>query len=564
MTPYLCSRSACDIYVNTPQRYCESHRCTADACQNAKRSASRFCTDHMKCLKTGCSTPRYYPDSDEQSSPFCAEHWWSCRDFDCTAWANYSANSPFCTAHGCQFPTCRNPVSTGIQSCATHACTFAQCLEPIREGLRACLNHACQNPGCQYPVSDGRTACAAHICRIIATTCNEMGADYHQGRYYCIAHTCNASGCLEPTLNAGATPEQTFTMCTRHRCAAQQCPHTRRENSNYCHNHTLCGKSGCEAVKNIVDRFCAAHINTCIHPSCPNTRKEYGHYEWFDPGIFRSWRSYYIRDGFREHCSKHECVAPDCVSIQEYAQGRKYCHQHEACGKLDCGYSRLINERFCSHHQSSCRELDCSSYLYQPSEYCTNHACAMVGNGCTLRRQENRTLCDQHRTCAAPGCTTVCTSPQVACEHHTCYVKSCERAVCNLDCRYCQDRKLKKISYTLLTRCLCAIDVCARDGCFDPQDRVFDYSATHTFCSNHKPMPRPHRIGMGDSSASASGKSMPKETHIDTGSLYNRTGRTDVEDAGTDMTEPDDHEESDVDSDAETIDEGQFELPEDL
>jgi hypothetical protein len=381
MAAYLCSRSGCDVYVDTPQRYCESHRCAADACRNAKRSASRFCNEHLECRRIGCRTARYHPDSDEESAPFCADHWWSCRDFDCTAWANNSANSPYCTAHGCQFPMCQHPVSTGLQSCTTHACTFSQCVKPIREGLRACLDHACQNPGCQYPVSDGRTACLAHICRITALTCNEMGADYHQGRYYCIDHTCNVSGCFERTLDPGTATAQTFTKCSRHRCAAQQCSQVRRENSDYCHNHALCGKSGCEAIKNINDRFCAAHIDTCIHVSCPNTRQEYGHTEWWDPGVFRSWRSYYVRDGLRE--------------------------------------------------------------------YCTNHACEMAQNGCELRREENSTLCDQHRRCAALRCTAVCTSPQEACPQHSCYVQSCSRAVCSLDCRYCQDRKLKGLTYPI-------------------------------------------------------------------------------------------------------------------
>jgi hypothetical protein len=240
MAPSLCSRSGCENHVDAPQRYCEYHRCTSEACRHAKRSGSRFCTDHLQCLKTGCSTARYHPDGDEQSFPFCAEHWWSCRDFDCTAWSNYSANSPFCTIHGCQFLTCRYPVSAGLRSCATHACTFAQCAEPIRQGLRACLNHACQHSGCQYSVCANQKACAAHICRITASPCDEMGADYHQGRYYCIAHTCSTSVCLRPTLDPGETLEPMSTMCSQHRCAAQQCPHTRRENSDYCHNHALC------------------------------------------------------------------------------------------------------------------------------------------------------------------------------------------------------------------------------------------------------------------------------------------------------------------------------------
>jgi hypothetical protein len=88
MAPSLCSRSGCEDHVDAPQRYCEYHRCTSEACRRAKRSGSRFCTDHLQCLKTGCSTSRYHPDGDEQSFPFCAEHWWSCREFDCTAWAN--------------------------------------------------------------------------------------------------------------------------------------------------------------------------------------------------------------------------------------------------------------------------------------------------------------------------------------------------------------------------------------------------------------------------------------------------------------------------------------------
>jgi hypothetical protein len=174
--------------------------------------------------------------------------------------------TPFCRAHGYQFPTCQSPVSTGFQACATHGYTFARCAKPIREGLRACSNHACKNPGCQYPVFDGRTACGARIWRI-APTCNEMGADYHQGCYYCIAHTCNVSGCFERTLDPGATLEHTITMCSLHRYAAQQCPRIRGDNSAYCYNHALCGKSGWEAIKNINDRFCAAHINNCIHLS---------------------------------------------------------------------------------------------------------------------------------------------------------------------------------------------------------------------------------------------------------------------------------------------------------
>jgi hypothetical protein len=69
MAPYSCSRSGCDVDVDAPQRYCEHRRYTADHCRNAKSSGSRFCTDHMECLKSGSRTPRYHPDSDEQSAP---------------------------------------------------------------------------------------------------------------------------------------------------------------------------------------------------------------------------------------------------------------------------------------------------------------------------------------------------------------------------------------------------------------------------------------------------------------------------------------------------------------
>jgi hypothetical protein len=451
MAPHLCSRSACDSVVDSPQRYCEPHRCTADSCRHARRINSRFCSDHLACLKTGCSTPRYHSDVDEQASPFCADHWYSCRNLECMVSVHHTPNSPFCATHGCQFPACRSPVLTGLHACATHACTFAQCAEPIRNGLRACLNHACQEPGCPYPVYAGRTACTAHICRIGATTCNGIGADYHQGRHYCITHTCDIFGCSRSTLQAGAAPDQAFTKCSQHRCVVQQCHGTRRQDSDYCHNHDLCGKSGCKAVKNIDARFCAAHNNTCIHPSCPDTRSSYGHLAWWDPGPFRSWQSYWVRDGFREHCSNHECVAPDCANIQEYSQGRRFCQQHEVCGKLGCVNARSIKERFCSNHGSTCTESDCYSHLQPPSEYCVNHACAMATSGCTSRREGTRTLCEQHRICAAPTCATVCISPQVACERHTCYVQSCGRAVCSLDCKYCQHRKFKKTPYTPVT-----------------------------------------------------------------------------------------------------------------
>ena len=265
----------------------------------------------MNCLKTGCSTPRHHPDSDQQTSPFCANHWYSCRILDCPEQSNFAAGTPYCRAHGCQ------------------------------------------NPGCSQPMSDGRTACAYHTCRITTTTCNEFGADYSQGRYYCITHTCNASGCLWPTHNRGETSDQTFALCLHHRCAAQGCPHPHRESSDLCHNHARCTKSGCSAIKNINDRFCPDHNNTCIHLSCPNTRKEYGHWDWFDPGVFRSWRQYFVRDGFREHCANHECEAPDCSDIQEYAQGRRYCHQHAApSSKYSTDQDNLVITTTCGMNQA--------------------------------------------------------------------------------------------------------------------------------------------------------------------------------------------------------------------
>ena len=405
MPRYRCAEYGCntDVYykANTPQRYCESHRCTTDACQNARNPASRFCADHLECLKTGCHELRLHPNSDEQDAPYCAEHWWTCHVFDCKAWADFQ--SEFCKAHHCHFPGCENPPSAGLQFCGeTHMCNFGQCVEPNQEGLYACLKHACQIPGCPFVVEDGRKACSSHVCRLTAFTCNEIGAFTTQGRQYCYTHTCNVYGCL-------------------------------------------------------------------------NLRKQSG-------------------SMFLEHCSNHGCVAPNCVAIQEYAQGRNHCSQHAVCGKLGCGYSRLVQERFCSLHWSSCKKLDCFSDRHH-GEYCTQHACAE--RGCSLARQEHRTHCDQHQTCAAQGCTTVCTLPQEACRNHKCDVESCVRAV-YLDGSYCRDRKLKRISFTLLTRCLRAVDVCVKAGCFRPQDRVFDYSCPHTFCRRHRPMPSPPHYWPGD------------------------------------------------------------------
>jgi hypothetical protein len=331
MAPNRCSRSACDSFVDSSQTYCEPHRCTADVCRNARSDNSRFCSDHLKCVKSGCTAPRHYPDSNEQFPPFCfcADHWWYCRDPECATSVYPALDTYYCETHRCQFPRCRSSASTGRQSCPIHACTFALCVELVQSDLRACKAHACQEPGCPYPVYPGRTACRAHVCRISATTCNGMGADYHEGQHYCMTHTCIMLGCLQSTLDVRSTPEQTFTKCSQHRCVAQHCPHSRRLNSDHCRNHDPWVEPEWETVEKVAAESCDGHMNSCIHPSCPNARSDYGHWNRSQPRLLHSWDRYWVREGFREHFSSHECVAADCINTQEYSQGRKYCQDHD-------------------------------------------------------------------------------------------------------------------------------------------------------------------------------------------------------------------------------------------
>jgi hypothetical protein len=126
-------------------------------------------------------------------------------------------------------------------------------------------------------------------------------------------------------------------------------------------------------------------------------------------------------------------------------------------------------------------------------------------------------LCDQHRKCATPRCTAVCKIPDIACNPHQCYAQSCVNAVCSLVSKYCQHRKYGPIPWKLFLATHTEIDVCTQDGCFDPQDRVFDYSASHTFCSNHIPTPGPvPRARIRHDSASVIEECRPSDVDAET------------------------------------------------
>jgi hypothetical protein len=49
--------------------------------------------------------------NDQQISPFCADHWYSCRILDCTEQSNFAARCLYCQTHGCQTPVCSQPKS---------------------------------------------------------------------------------------------------------------------------------------------------------------------------------------------------------------------------------------------------------------------------------------------------------------------------------------------------------------------------------------------------------------------------------------------------------------------
>lgn len=87
----------------------------------------------------------------------------------------------------------------------------------------------------------------------------------------------------------------------------------------------------------------------------------------------------------------------------------------------------------------------------------------------------------------------------------TCSVASALCAVLILDSVKTVSQQMKPSLQARKRELTFDIDVCAKDGCFDPQDRAFDHSASHNFCSNHRPRPHPQRPDHSQNSALASG-----------------------------------------------------------
>ncbi|EEU35777.1 uncharacterized protein NECHADRAFT_82190 [Fusarium vanettenii 77-13-4] len=474
-----CYKSRCTR--KTTEWYCDRHRCRETSCQQMRTRHGGFCVNHTRCLKTDCQTPRYYPD--DESYPFCEEHYWTCKKLDCYKIIyDMVDGSSYCEDHTCKAEGCSELRPSGREAtglCPNHRCHVSGCAElgaDCPKGISYCHVHGCSRHGCinisMVAQNAGYTSpfCRDHYCRTAG--CKEPNDN---GLKYCTTHRCEMDGCSRAsswTQGGGEGPPYFKDHC----CYAPGCMYSRENARSYCSSHAICGKTKCLNLKNPnTDRFCSAHANSCIRPECRSERHEYGYWEdyisryhtfWPD-----EWSSRWVVTADCEYCRKHIYQADNCTEGPQSDKGRAYCASHQRCSKKDCQGSCSVTERFCQLHVATCYLAECPYALSEDAPvYCRLHTCQ--ANAC-VKPKESKTgvYCANHRVCKLQGCEAVCWRPVKACDEHRCRAQDCLDAVCGIESDYCKSH------------------VCLTEACYDARHSVFDASVTHSYCANHRPRP---------------------------------------------------------------------------
>lgn len=291
-----------------------------------------------KCPFPSCST----------SKKDCSKH--VCQQSYCNE-KRYQSN-PYCSRHGCTFPSCGNK-----SSCPLHSCEKSYCDKLKINGFQWCKEHKCHNSSC----SNLELECRIHNCQICRFPVEVDNS-------YCKRHKCP----YDQNCNNG------YETCADHVCHERSCSGRKIINSEYCIRHK------CQYEDCFLEIKCPLH--TCQHPYCI-TYKSLDELYCVDHKCFKC-------PSLRSSCREHLCVKCErspIINIQS-----NLCHNC-TCTSYSCREPRVFKSK-CRFHAPRC--LDCNdiadyfSHEVQQYLYCRKHKCCQI---CKHKpRNPCKTICNNH------------------------------------------------------------------------------------------------------------------------------------------------------------------------
>ncbi|KAK3368790.1 hypothetical protein B0H63DRAFT_489181 [Podospora didyma] len=248
-----------------------------------------------------------------------------------------------------------------------------------------CIDHTCfkilpdtKAYHCPHPKLKEQKYCLSHR-ECGARGCREEGEnDDDVLPWFCKAHRCTSSGCLEGIDNFLQK------RCAKHtHCAAPHCtsPPAAHLHSTFCARHT-CSSGACpnqarENKKNTSKQFCGDH--ECAVGGCGSERDSYG-----------------------DFCSMHRCTLDNCLKpiVDLDRADSLFCFDH-ACKVAKCLRCCKKPSDYCDDHR--CRKPSCPNLgANGVGSLCTAHRCRVAD--CEREGNMDRGFCASKHACIVPLC----------------------------------------------------------------------------------------------------------------------------------------------------------------
>jgi hypothetical protein len=153
----------------------------------------------------------------------------------------------------CQWNSCKLEIDGRYLYCSKHTCEVRDCRSgKWKEDVRGCYSHGCKYLGCKKLGNECGHGCPEETSSIYGT--EFCMRDCFAGSNFCWYHMC-----IQFSVTTLKMCSNSRSKCMIHKCAAQNCSHSRLcDREKYCQYH-ICGIDGCHGQK----EYCRQHRCAC-------------------------------------------------------------------------------------------------------------------------------------------------------------------------------------------------------------------------------------------------------------------------------------------------------------